>query len=350
MSHPTPEREPSPRAATRLLRSMLAIDIFMIVLLAANLALILFDEAFAGSAAIREGLRDGWGGFYELYLGIHENFALIDMAFVLVFLAELLVRWVVAARRDTHRRWFYYPLIHWYDVLGCVPLGSLRMLRFLRIVTIIYRAHRMGVIDVRTWTVYRVFRRYRAILVEEVSDRVTVHVLSGVQSELGGDSKVIARIWGEAIAPHKDAIVQHLEVGAAKLVKHTVRAHQPAIDAYVARVLSRAMARSHEVFDRLASVPLIGKNVVGQIQTGVKTIAHHVVELLHEDVMRLDVERLGAEVERTLVQTFAERGPEVEGIVREILQTTIEILKDQVKIEQWKLRDEAGREVAAGAR
>lgn len=353
MTDPKPDPAPHRTRTALLLRSAIAVDILMIVLLAINLGLLLFDAAFAGSAAIREGLRDASGGFYEAYrTGIHDNFALIDLAFVAVFLVEIIVRWIIAAKRRTHRRWYYYPLVNWYDVLGCVPIGSLRILRLLRVVTIVFRAHRMGVIDLRTWGIYRFLERYKRILVEEVSDRVVVQVLSGIQSEISGDSKVLERIWTEAIAPHKDALVTNIEAGAARLIEQTVTERQPANDAYVTRVVNEALRRSNHVFDSLAAVPFIGDNVVGQIKSGVTTIVHHVVAQLHEDARRLDVERLGAEVELTLTRAFAERGPDVEGIVRTVLMATIEILKDQVMVQQWKLRDEeekAEEEAAAAA-
>ena len=59
---------------------------------------------------------------------------LYDLAFVVIFLTEFCVRWVAAVVRKTYMRWYFFPFIHWYDLIGCIPLGGARIFRFLRII------------------------------------------------------------------------------------------------------------------------------------------------------------------------------------------------------------------------
>lgn len=61
------------------------------------------------------------------------------MIFVSIFIAELLIRWMVTIHQKTYHKWFFYPVIHWFDVLGCIPVGSFRWLRLLRVFSILYR-------------------------------------------------------------------------------------------------------------------------------------------------------------------------------------------------------------------
>ena len=217
----------------------------------------------------------------------------------------------------------------------------MRILRFLRIAAIIYRAHKLGVIDVRSFYLYGVFARYKDVLVEEVSDRVVVHVLSGIQSEVSGSSGVVDRIWLEAIAPHKDEITHSVELAAERFLQQAISARKPALDAYVERVLSEALQSSRHVFDSLKAMPFWGQIVVDQIETAIKTIVGNVVDNLLEDSKGIAFRRLAAEAERTIAVALADRDTGIEDIVRQVIDQSLEIVKDQVKVQQWKLREEA---------
>ncbi len=90
-----------------------------------------------------------------------------------------MIRWAVAIARGTYHRWFFYPFVHWYDLLGCIPVGSFRWLRILRVVSLMFRLQKMGVVDFRDTYIGRSVIKYYRILVEEVSDRVVINVLEG---------------------------------------------------------------------------------------------------------------------------------------------------------------------------
>lgn len=34
---------------------------------------------------------------------------------------ELLVRWAIAIINKHHKRWFFFPFIHWYEILAIIP-------------------------------------------------------------------------------------------------------------------------------------------------------------------------------------------------------------------------------------
>ena len=54
---------------------------------------------------------------------------LIDLPFLLIFTFEFNIRWLLAVRRRTYPRWFIFPIFHWYDLLGIVPLPQFRVFR-----------------------------------------------------------------------------------------------------------------------------------------------------------------------------------------------------------------------------
>ena len=126
---------------------LIVIDIIMMILLLANLTLILFDWLFS-ILFLNELLSKYLPDFYKFYdETIHQRFHAIDLVFVLIFLSEFIFSWILAVIQKAYYRWFYYPILHWYDLAGCIPVGSFRFLRVLRIFSILVRLNNLKVIN-----------------------------------------------------------------------------------------------------------------------------------------------------------------------------------------------------------
>ena len=63
--------------------------------------------------------------------GWHEPLKVAGGLFTIFLVAELVVRWLIAIVQKRYYRWFFFPFVHWYEVLGCAP--QLRALRLLRV-------------------------------------------------------------------------------------------------------------------------------------------------------------------------------------------------------------------------
>ena len=126
---------------------LIVIDVIMMLLLIANLTLILFDWIF-GVNFINQLFQNYLPSFYEFYnQHIHQNFEAIDLVFVLIFLSEFLFSWILAIIQKAYYKWFFYPILHWYDLAGCIPVGSFRFLRVLRVFSILIRLNNLKVIQ-----------------------------------------------------------------------------------------------------------------------------------------------------------------------------------------------------------
>ncbi|MEM3087051.1 MAG: hypothetical protein QXO51_08035 [Halobacteria archaeon] len=104
----------------------------------------------------------------------------IDLAIVAVFWVEFAVRLGKAERKGR------YVLAHWYDVLGMLPVShpALRSLRLLRLLRLLFVFARLVRAFNRAFgeEFYRVtFGKYKAALVEEISDRLTLRILTLAQ-------------------------------------------------------------------------------------------------------------------------------------------------------------------------
>jgi len=128
---------------------LLVVDLLMILLVIVNLFYIVVEWHFSFEL-VRNLLKTHLPAFHDWYDStLHRNFLLYDIWFVSVFVIEFLIRWFFAIYHKRYHKWFFYPFLHWYDVLGCIPLGSFRFLRIFRVASMVLRLHKMEVIDLR---------------------------------------------------------------------------------------------------------------------------------------------------------------------------------------------------------
>src|SRR5699024_4619011 len=195
-----------------------------------------------------------------------------------IYLTELGVRWAIAIYRKTHHRWFFYPFVHWYDVLGCIPVGSFRWLRVLRLVTLLHRMQRMGLIDLSGTYLGRTVIKYYKIIVEEISDRVVINVLQGAQQEVADGAPLLHRIDENIIQPRKTLLAEFIvdKIIDISRESHTLY-HRKATD-YIAELVDKSLTKTRQG-SRLAAIPIAGTRVRLRISETVKEIVESV---LHE--------------------------------------------------------------------
>ena len=121
--------------------------------------------------------------FYREHL--HPWVITTEAWFILFLITELLVRWGIAIVYRHHRRWFFFPFIHWYEILAIIP--HLRFLRLFRAGVIAFRLHELGY-SVIPESVQAKAKFYYRVVMEELSDRVVITVLDGVKHELNTSS------------------------------------------------------------------------------------------------------------------------------------------------------------------
>ena len=57
--------------------------------------------------------------FYRTHL--HPWVITSEAWFIGFLIIELLVRWGIAIVYKHHKRWFFFPFIHWYEILAIIP-------------------------------------------------------------------------------------------------------------------------------------------------------------------------------------------------------------------------------------
>jgi len=318
--------------------SLFIVDMIMLLLVVFNLLWIIFDTMFASKTiqSLLQWMSPTFTNFYRE--NIFPDFFLYDLMFVYVFLTELLIRWFIAIKRKTYHRWFFYPFVHWYDVLGCIPVGSFRWLRLLRVVSVLYRLEKYQIIDLSETGIYRFFAKYINIVTEEISDRVVVNVLSGVQDELRTGIPVAGKIVHDVLLPKKQVIIDWLSGRVNDLTDQVYGPKRDELKVYLERLIEDAMAQDPRIA-ALAKVPLAGKPVIDVLEQSISDIAFNILDRIVNDIGHEDSDILVKDLTDTVLDNMMAPSEELNEVGKETMIDIIEVIKGEVKVQKWKLED-----------
>lgn len=309
----------------------LILDLAMLFLLIVNLFWLLFDGLFA-TEAFKSLLSSLSLNIVKTYTPVHDNFLLYDLAFIAVFLAEFCVRWIAAVMCKTYTRWYFFPFIHWYDLVGCIPLGGARIFRFLRILSILYRLQKYEIIDLRHTAVYRFITFYYNVFVEELSDRIVVKVLSDAQKDIAAGSPLIEDIGNKVIASRLPILTQWISsvmVHVGESIEQNN--HSESVINHVQTSVSKAVRGNAQVAS-LKLVPLLGSTIESTLEQSVTDIVTKSIINLLKDATP---EKVDDFVERGLGR-FSSEDHMLDQEVLLIVNECIELIKEHVSQKRWK--------------
>jgi hypothetical protein len=315
--------------------SWVALDLFMVGLVMLNLTFILFDTLYGTSAfrGIVDGAAPAFSEFYEQR--IHEHFLYWDLVFIAIFLAEFCFQWAVAVRKQTYARWYFYPFLHWYDLVGCIPIGSFRLLRLLRVISLLVRLQKMGIIDLTDTRLWKFFDFYFNAFVDEVSDRVMVRTLDDFRREIEDETPITRDIITKVISPQRDKLVEHLSRRIGHIAQQSYDKHQTEISQYVDSVIADAV-KANTGIRNLNRVPVVGRAVVNQLRQSINDIVAEVVDRTVRDISAAENNRLVDEAVTVFIDAILEDHPELGDLGTRMSIEAIELIKERVRVQHWK--------------
>lgn len=311
----------------------IGVDIFMLVLISANLVLIIVDWLYQIDPLqhlLASQLPTPLGFYRDI---IHANFTAIDLAFVSIYLFEFVIQWLVAIIRRSYHRWFFFPFLHWYDLLGCIPVGSFRWLRVLRVFSILLRLQQIGWISLENTYVVKVALKYYNILVEEISDRIVINVLNGAQREITMGSPVLDRVTREVLQPRKAALLDLITEQLASSIKGAHHQHRDDLETYLADLTDAILAHS-TAGRQLRHLPLASRLIKQQVQEVGLALVDSLVDDIDKPASR---KRLNAVLD-SMLATPGDKP--LTPILQDIIYAIIEQIKAQVAVQQWKIGEE----------
>ena len=153
-------------------------------------------------------IRDLMGVNYYRHIGKNgkpvNNYLVLDAPFLAFFVCEFALSWFIAIRKKKYLAWFLYPIYHWYDVLGLLPIVEFRLFRLIRIYKIFLILKTSRIVPVGNDIISRAIKYYGNIIKEELSDMVTIQIITESQEEIKSGASL--QIMTKAIEAHRDDI------------------------------------------------------------------------------------------------------------------------------------------------
>lgn len=309
----------------------LVLDLVMLGVLFINLAWLIFDSLYA-TDFIYGQLDAHFPALIDTYDPVHNNFLLVDLVFIGIFFTEFCFLWIVAVVRKEHLRWYFFPFLHWYDIIGLIPTGPTRLFRFLRILSILHRLHKYKIINLNETAIFRFFAFYADVFVEELSDRIVVKVLSDAQKDISAGSPLLDDINEQVLAPRRPVITQWL----AGVINHLGQSlnsdeHGEVIREHVRKSVGKAVRENAQV-STLNYLPVIGKTIENTLEASVTDIVtKSLVNLLND----LDSDR----IDHFISVGLHDYTPSADALDKEVLNVVnecIELVKAHVSQQRWK--------------
>jgi hypothetical protein len=324
----------------------LILDLAMVLLVIVNLAFIVFDTLY-GTNAFRS-LLDELAPAFSSYYGtqVHPDFLLYDLYFIAIFVAVFVFEWIVAVRHGTYPRWYFFPFMRWYDVISFIPVGSLRLLRLLRLVSLLLRLHKRGIIDLTDSRVYRFFEFYFNVFIDEVTDRVIIRTLDDVRREIQDERPIARQIIAEVIAPQRELLTEHLSRRIGAIAQQSYDKHKGTLREYVDAVIAEAVDADRGI-QSLQRVPVLGRTVTQTLRQSINDIVYQVFDRVIRDASAAERNRLVDEAVRVLIDAILEAHPELGDLGTRMTLDALELIKERVRVQHWKERLEQREQFAA---
>ena len=271
----------------------------------------------------------------EFYLSYLHPWVIITEALFIIFLiTELAVRWAIAIMNKHHARWWFFPFIHWYEILAIIP--HLRFLRLFRAGIIAYRLHELGykVVpdNIRIKAAF-----YYSVIMEELSDRVVISVIDGVRQELETSSSH-KKIIHDLVDHHRQLFTVALSSLLQESLAKTLQEQQPMITKKVGIIVNQAIEDTPELTQLLRLIPLVGGRIEQQIQTIGQRLGENISIGLIEPFTAGSAHNPNENY-----QLIAEKVSELnidnhylEELVESVVFESLAAIRKQVKIKQWQ--------------
>ena len=313
------------------------IDFSMLCLAILNLMWMSFDEVF-GVAYVQDFFYNSWNGFYNFYIEIHKNFLFYDGIFATIFISEFLGRWLYSMYTKRYSRWFMYPILHFYDLIGCLPTGPLRLFRLFRVLVLAYKLYKWRVLDFNQYPIVSFLMRYYNIIVEEIADRVAVRILTEVKMEFQRGDHLMDEVMRKVFIPRKEKVVK----GTAKELQASIAIHykenRREWQKYLNRVVLQATTSNREM-ENLEKIPVFGGYIRGALKAAISDIVFNVFDQIIRDFSTDEDNTIPTIMIQTIMDFALHRQDKDTDIsvAAQVLNEILDIIIMRVSEKQWKL-------------
>ena len=323
-------------------RLKLTYDILMLVVISIDLLLISLDAILMSNFSTNVA---GWLSISEALNGyqtvLHDPLRTAGGFFTIFLVAELSLRWAISIKQKTYYRWFFFPFVHWYEVLGCFP--QLRALRLFRALIIGRRLYQLGYQVLPQLWIDRI-KFYIDVVLEELSDRVILTATQNFRQQLT-DPKSHKSFIDSTIDRNRPEI----EAALLSILRKELAPKLQALSASagggsvlateMGNAIEEGLANTPELRRYLRMIPIAGSLIESQLQYVGHSVGENVVYALNERL--LDPQRLDA-----LMVAIANGISQVDtndaalnALISSIIDDSLTEFETQIRVQQWKHQD-----------
>ncbi len=285
--------------------------------------------------------------------GFIDDFWRIDFPFVMIFLAEFLLRTYIIGRRFARFTWLDAMLWHWYDILLFIPFW-----RWLRIIPVSIRSIQVGWLDLERIR-FQAVRGILTSIAQDLTEIVVIQAINQMQNDLE-NGKLIKDIFSSKSRRYIDINdVNEIEVLATHLVQITIYKAipqvQPEIEAVLRHSIHNAVQNS-PLSTRLQQIPGLQdlpKQIAERLINELSNLAVEGPQTTYEAVKKAMEDPVGTRLSNDLVRSFgAALGEEVlkENSINKIEALLIDFLEEFKINYVQRVDEEHFEEVIAEAR
>ena len=214
-------------------------------------------------------------------------------------------------------------------------MGSFRWLRLLRVIAIASRLQKIGVIDVRQTYIFTVVQKYLNILIEELSDRIVLHVLTGVQDQIQEGTPVAGKIAEEVLMPRKSELAQWLAQRLSGVTDNLYEEKRDELHAYIKGLIAETLIRDRRMA-MIDKIPVLGDALLEAVDNSVSELVFHLLDQVSDDLTQTLNEEALAQVCEDAQEKIIQPSEAVNQVGRQLLVESIGVIKEEVSKKKWK--------------
>mgnify|MGYP006272618283 FL=1 len=270
--------------------------------------------------------------FYRSYL--HPWVITTEAWFIIFLIVELAIRWLLSIIQKHHARWWFFPFIHWYEIVAIIP--HFRFLRLFRAGIIAYRLHELGYKVVPDSIRLKAIFYYRVVM-EELSDRVVITVIDGIKHELDTSSSH-KKIIHDLVDHHRQLFTVTLSSMLQESLAKALQQQQPIITQKVGHIVNQAIEDTPELTQLLRLIPIVGSRIEQQIQSIGQRLGENITAGLIEPFTVGSFERPNENylLIAEKVNQLNIDNQYLEELVESVVYESLEAIRKQVKVKQWQ--------------
>ena len=164
-----------------------------------------------------------------------DFFFTIDKWFVLFFLLDFLVRWIVAITQKRYRRWYLFPVRQSYEIFNLFPPHHGAWFRLLRVIPFYMRIRQNGWLP-DDGLFPDIIKSNASIIAEEISGLVVLNVLEQAKGSLrrtglpmeGETRNAVENLLGNQMQSVASKVMPEIEPQISEMVSYSInRAMEP---------------------------------------------------------------------------------------------------------------------------